>query len=130
MHLLKLRVGEWQFSPRVWPTLAALFFFVLTLWLGNWQSGRAETKRALRRAMALELPEPAAKLFEALRAERSRLAKAQGVPPYVIFHDATLRAMALMRPRSVDEMGTLAGIGEAKLGRYGSAFLEVIRTAV
>jgi len=48
MHLLKLRVGAWQFSPRVWPTLAALFFFVLTLWLGNWQSGRAETKRALQ----------------------------------------------------------------------------------
>jgi ATP-dependent DNA helicase RecQ len=90
----------------------------------------AETKRALRRAMALELPEPAAKLFEALRAERSRLAKAQGVPPYVIFHDATLRAMALMRPRSTTEMGELAGIGEAKLNRYGKVFLEVIRTAV
>lgn len=48
MHLLRLRIGPWQFSPRLWPTLAALFFFVLTLWLGNWQSGRAETKRALQ----------------------------------------------------------------------------------
>ena len=48
MHILKLRVGAWQFAPGVWPTLAALFFFVLTLWLGNWQSGRAETKRALQ----------------------------------------------------------------------------------
>ena len=48
MHLLKLRIGAWQFAPGVWPTLAALFFFVLTLWLGNWQSGRAETKRALQ----------------------------------------------------------------------------------
>ncbi len=48
MHLLKLQVGAWQFAPGVWPTLAALFFFVLTLWLGNWQSGRAETKRALQ----------------------------------------------------------------------------------
>ena len=48
MHLLKLRVGAWQFSPGVWPTLAMLFFFVLTLWLGNWQSGRAEAKRALQ----------------------------------------------------------------------------------
>lgn len=48
MHLLRLRVGAWQFAPGVWPTLAALFFFVLTLWLGNWQSGRAETKRALQ----------------------------------------------------------------------------------
>jgi surfeit locus 1 family protein len=48
MHLLKLRVGAWQFSPGVWPTLATMFFLVLTLWLGNWQSGRAETKRALQ----------------------------------------------------------------------------------
>jgi len=48
MHLLKLRFGAWQFAPAVWPTLATLFFFVLTMWLGNWQSGRAETKRALQ----------------------------------------------------------------------------------
>jgi len=48
MHLLKLRIGVWQFAPTLWPTLATLCFFVLTLWLGNWQSGRAETKRALQ----------------------------------------------------------------------------------
>lgn len=48
MHLLRLRVGAWQFAPAVWPTLAALFFFVLTLWLGNWQSGRADAKRVLQ----------------------------------------------------------------------------------
>jgi len=48
MHLLKLRIGAWQFAPTLWPTLAALFFFLLTRWLGNWQSERAETKRALQ----------------------------------------------------------------------------------
>ncbi len=48
MHLLRLRVGSWQFAPTLWPTLAALLFFVLTLSLGNWQSGRADTKRALQ----------------------------------------------------------------------------------
>ncbi|HSJ79718.1 MAG TPA: SURF1 family protein [Thiobacillus sp.] len=48
MHLVKLRVGSWAFSPTLWPTLAALFFFGLTLWLGNWQTERAETKRALQ----------------------------------------------------------------------------------
>ena len=48
MHLLKLRVGPWQFAPTVLPTLAALFFFVLTFSLGNWQSGRADTKRELQ----------------------------------------------------------------------------------
>jgi len=48
MHLLKLRVGQWEFAPTLWPTLAALILFVLTLSLGNWQSNRADTKRALQ----------------------------------------------------------------------------------
>ena len=48
MVKVTLRVGAWQFAPTVWPTLAALFFFVLTVWLGNWQSERAETKRTLQ----------------------------------------------------------------------------------
>lgn len=48
MHLLKLRAGQWEFAPTLWPTLAALIFFVLTLSLGNWQSNRADTKRALQ----------------------------------------------------------------------------------
>jgi surfeit locus 1 family protein len=48
VHLLKLRAGAWVFAPTLWPTLAARFFFVLTLSLGNWQSDRAATKRALR----------------------------------------------------------------------------------
>ncbi len=48
MHLLTLRAGSWQFAPTLWPTLAALFFLALTLWLGNWQSERADAKRALQ----------------------------------------------------------------------------------
>lgn len=48
MHLMKVHVGSWRFAPTVLPTLAALFFFVLTLSLGNWQSGRADTKRELQ----------------------------------------------------------------------------------
>ncbi len=48
MHLLKLRGRGWQFAPTLWPTLAALFFLVLTVSLGNWQSGRAAYKRALQ----------------------------------------------------------------------------------
>jgi ATP-dependent DNA helicase RecQ len=89
-----------------------------------------ETKRALRRALAEDMPQPAAALFEALRAERSRLAKQQGVPPYVIFHDTTLRAMALGRPGSIADMAELPGVGDAKLRRYGDAFLDVIRTVI
>ena len=66
-------------------------------------------------------------LFEALRERRRELAKEAGVPPYVIFHDSVLRAMALARPRSLPELGRIAGVGTAKLERYGEAFLEVLR---
>jgi ATP-dependent DNA helicase RecQ len=65
-------------------------------------------------------------LFEALRAERLRLAREQGVPPYVVFHDTTLREMAKAKPRSLVELGEVQGVGAAKLARYGDAFLAVI----
>jgi ATP-dependent DNA helicase RecQ len=66
-------------------------------------------------------------LWEALRARRRQLAEEQSVPPYVIFHDATLLAMLEHRPNSHAELLQLSGIGERKLARYGDAFLEVIR---
>ncbi|RYE09185.1 MAG: DNA helicase RecQ [Hyphomicrobiales bacterium] len=88
----------------------------------------ADTRRALKKAV--ELPAHAQDLFDALRAERSRLAKEQGVPPYVIFHDTTLKAMAMARPASLDDMTELPGFGAAKLERYGKSFLKVIRATV
>jgi ATP-dependent DNA helicase RecQ len=66
-------------------------------------------------------------LFEALRALRRELAAEAQVPPYVIFHDATLREMASTRPATLSEMGTIPGIGARKLEAYGAAFLELIR---
>lgn len=68
-------------------------------------------------------------LFDLLREVRRDLAKAQGVPPYVIFHDATLREMAARRPCSRPEMATVSGVGARKLEAYGDAFLEAIRDA-
>ena len=68
-----------------------------------------------------------AELWEALRAYRRTLAESQGVPPYVIFHDATLAEMARRRPASEAELLTLSGVGAAKLSRYGAGFLAVIR---
>jgi ATP-dependent DNA helicase RecQ len=65
-------------------------------------------------------------LFEALRACRRDLAKQAGVPPYVIFHDSTLREMAEVRPTSLDALSRVAGVGEAKLARYGDAFVQVV----
>ena len=66
-------------------------------------------------------------LFEALRAVRRELAATANLPPYVIFHDSTLRAMAATRPKSMAEMGRIAGVGARKLDAYGAAFLTAIR---
>jgi len=68
-------------------------------------------------------------LWDALRALRTQLAKQQGVPPYVVFHDATLLAMLRAMPANEDELATISGVGEAKLKRYGGDFLAVINAA-
>ena len=65
-------------------------------------------------------------LFEALRACRRDLAKEAGVPPYVIFHDSTLREMAALKPTSLGALSRISGVGEAKLARYGEAFVKAI----
>ncbi|MEJ7932726.1 DNA helicase RecQ [Sphingobium sp. AN558] len=66
-------------------------------------------------------------LFDALRACRRELALDAGVPPYVIFHDSTLREMAEQRPSSIRELGTISGVGQKKLDAWGDAFLAAIR---
>ena len=58
MHCMRLRVGGWVFAPTLWPTVAAIFFFALTLSLGNWQSGRAEFKRELQARYDAAMREP------------------------------------------------------------------------
>jgi ATP-dependent DNA helicase RecQ len=66
-------------------------------------------------------------LFDALRARRRELAMEGGVPPYVIFHDSTLREMAQLRPSTLRALSEVSGVGQAKLDKYGAAFVEVIR---
>ena len=83
---------------------------------------RERPARAARTALG---PEHEA-LFEALRAHRRELARAQGVPPYVIFHDVTLESMAEQQPRTLEAFAALPGVGEKKLERYGTTFIEVI----
>ena len=69
---------------------------------------------------------PADPMFDALREVRRQLASDAGVPPYVIFHDSTLREIAATRPRSLTELGTVQGVGAAKLARYGEAMLAAL----
>jgi len=83
-----------------------------------------EVRRQLSKAV--DVPDWARGLFDALRNERLRIAKSQGVPPYVIFHDATLRAMAMAKPTHPHDMLNLPGVGQGKLDRYGEAFLAVV----
>jgi ATP-dependent DNA helicase RecQ len=66
-------------------------------------------------------------LWEALRERRRRIAAEQGLPPYVIFHDATLMQMMECRPTTLEAMLGVSGVGQAKLDRYGEQFLDVIR---
>ena len=80
-------------------------------------------------APAADLPAEAAPLYESLRSLRKRLADEQGVPPYVVFHDATLRAIATRRPASTQELLAISGVGAAKAERYGDAFLTAVRDA-
>jgi len=86
-----------------------------------------EKVRAGRRGQRNSAPNPVGDpLFEALRALRRDLAVEGKVPPYVIFHDATLRAMAAARPASRAELGAIEGVGAKKLDAYGAAFLKAI----
>ena len=68
-------------------------------------------------------------LWQALKARRLELAREQGVPPYVIFHDSTLLEILHRRPASLAELGEISGVGQAKLARYGEAFLQVLEDA-
>ena len=86
----------------------------------------AEARRSARTSGPIDLADGDRTLFEALRAERMRLAREQSVPPYVVFPDTTLRAMAEARPSTPGEMLALPGVGQAKLERYGEAFLAVL----
>ncbi len=90
---------------------------------------RPKSKTARRSRDAVAISSGAESLFDLLRAERASLAKAQSVPPYVVFHDTTLRAMAEARPATLEAMASLSGIGKAKLERYGERFLSVIARA-
>ncbi|HUE12380.1 MAG TPA: DNA helicase RecQ [Steroidobacteraceae bacterium] len=68
-----------------------------------------------------------ASLFERLRALRKRLADESALPPYVIFHDSTLREMAEHKPLDLDQFAALPGVGQAKLARYGGQFIAAVR---
>jgi ATP-dependent DNA helicase RecQ len=91
---------------------------------------RAAKLKAAKTAKAApvmaDLSEEATAIFERLRAWRSATAKEQGVPPYVVFHDKTLREIATLHPSSLGDLGTVNGVGENKLAKYGQQILDTL----
>jgi ATP-dependent DNA helicase RecQ len=86
----------------------------------------AKAEGAAGRPAAVELPPEAEPVFERLRAWRTSVAKELGMPPYVIFHDATLRLIAASPPATLDELRQVNGVGATKLDKYGQAILDVL----
>ncbi len=88
---------------------------------------KAERSARVKEAFAGANDDP---LWQALKAKRLELAREQGVPPYVIFHDSTLLEIHNRKPQTLDTMGQISGIGQAKLLKYGDAFLQVLEEIV
>ena len=85
-----------------------------------------EERPSVRRPVPEELDGAQAELFGRLRALRARLARRQGVPAYAVFSDKTLRELAVVRPRTLEELKSVSGIGDAKARKYGKQVLEEI----
>ena len=91
------------------------------------KSGGLNVNGGLNANAALNANGGGGDLFERLRTLRKQLADAQGLPPYVIFHDATLREMVAQRPQTLSEFAGIRGVGEGKLARYGQQFIAALR---
>ena len=85
-----------------------------------------EERPSVRRPVPEELDGAQAELFGRLRALRARLARRQGIPAYAVFSDKTLRELAVVRPRTLEELKSVSGIGDAKARKYGKQVLEEI----
>ena len=82
--------------------------------------------RAAKRAVASDLPTDAVPLFERLREWRAAEARAQGVPAYIVFGDATLRGISITTPTTLAQLSEISGVGDKKLEQYGAAVLAVV----
>ena len=89
-------------------------------------AGAGSTSRGKSGGLTAELSPEAEEVFERLRAWRATVAKEQGMPAYVIFHDATLRQIAATPPSTLSGLGLISGVGETKLARYGQLILDVL----
>ena len=125
----QVRVGDRFGGLHLTPAARPLLRGEVSLTVREEGREKAAQRRRARPAdadNAADFDDAATRLWEALRECRLRLAKAADVPPYVVFHDATLRELVRQRPRSRADMLAVHGVGEAKLARYGEVFLAVL----
>ncbi|MDA9951185.1 DNA helicase RecQ [Oligoflexaceae bacterium] len=87
---------------------------------------KASKKKRAKASLSYEFDSSENPVFQKLRELRKTLAKKAGIPSYMIFHDAALKEMAQVKPKSLDEFSEISGVGEKKLAKYGAAFLEVV----
>jgi ATP-dependent DNA helicase RecQ len=121
LHADAQRHGALRLTPAARPVLKG----ETVLQLRRARPKAAQT-RAARGKVPPASPAAGAPLFDRLRAWRRRLAEAQGVPPFVIFHDSTLHELARLRPRDETALAQVSGIGARKLERYGEELLRVL----
>ena len=88
---------------------------------------KAKKTKTLRAVRSAFIQDADRRLWEALRARRLELARKQGVPPYVVFHDATLAEMVERRPQTLSDLAHISGVGERKLAAYGADFVAIVR---
>ena len=124
--------GRWWVTEEGWRVLKGEARIELRKDLSSGAAkGKAGSRRDRRAATTAAIVGDAdTALLDALKALRTKLARTQNVPAYVVFSDRTLAELASHRPANAGAMREIHGIGDAKLERYGAAFLEVIRANV
>ena len=121
------RYGALRLTPRSRPLLRGEERIRLREDASVKRASKAAKTAKTAQVPSYEVPAQDEPLWEALRELRLSLCREAGVPPYVIFHDSTLREMVRLRPSSPQEFLAVQGVGETKLERYGEAFLQVLR---
>ena len=121
------RYGALRLTPRSRPLLRGEERIRLREDASVKRASKAAKTAKTPQVPSYEVPAQDEPLWEALRELRLSLCREDGVPPYVIFHDSTLREMVRLRPSSPEELLAVQGVGETKLERYGEAFLQVLR---
>ncbi len=118
--------GGFRLAPRAWPVLRGEEKFELRKDPVAPKPERKPTIRPERERPGLPSAPMSGELWEKLRSLRLEIARNQGIAPFIIFHDSTLREMIRTLPRTIEEMGEISGIGERKLERYGEQFMALI----